>query len=244
MIFSNGRTAAWNALGRPTGRGVRVGIIGSGYDQDRPDPRVLPGIGFVDPDDDLEELRTTDDHDRIGHGTACARLVLGVAPDAGIVPIRVYGNHLESSPRTLHAALLWAVEQRLDVVCLSARLRYEGTIRPMYAVCEKGRRDGMIFVAGGIPDEGMTNVAEFEPVVGVRAGSFDSPLHFRYYPDYAYEMEAWGEEEIVKPDEAFGLENHPDYAAAVAAGIVALLRECYPGAPIERIRELLPQFAL
>jgi hypothetical protein len=246
MIFSPGIVPAWvtDTLGWPTGRGVRVGVIGSGYDNDLPDPRVAQGISFVDPSDDFEELRTADDHDRIGYGTACARLILRLAPDAQVVPIRIYGEALESSPGTLHSAILWAVEERLDVVCVCAALQYPETIHSIYAACEKGRQNGMILVSGGKPEGKHTDLAVFEPVIGVVQGDFDSPYDFHFDPDVPYEVRAWNRGEVIGPDGTRAPKVSPDFSAAVVAGIVALLRQRFPGASIERIRELLQRFAM
>lgn len=246
MIFSPAIVPAWvrETLGWPTGRGVRVGVIGSGYDNDAPDPRVAQGVSFVDPEDDFEELRTNDDHDRTGQGTACIRLVLRVAPHAQVTPIRVFGEECESSPGTLRSAIAWSVEQGLDVVCVAAFTEMREAIGPLYAACEQGRRKGMVFVAPCKPDFEQTYPAIFEPVIGVAPGSFDSPFDFRYHPDAGYEVEAWSEGEIVGLGGVRQSLAGSEYSAAVVAGIVALLRERYPGAPVERIRELLQQFAV
>ena len=109
---------AWvrEELGGATGKGIRIAVIDSGWDRTRDDPRVLPGIGLVDPEDDLAMLRTDDDHDRVGLGTACIDLILRIAPEATVTPVRVFGNDLETSPGTLHAAIVWAVEQEFDIV--------------------------------------------------------------------------------------------------------------------------------
>jgi subtilisin len=236
---------AWvtRTLGWPSGRGVRVGIIASGYNHDLPDPRVEAGVSFVDPSDDLEALRTSDDHDRIGHGTACAHLVWRIAPDARVVPIRIYGDGLESSPLTLALALKWAVDARLDVVCVAGACTLPGTMRPLYHPCEAGRRKGMIFVAGAISERKDIYPAVFEPVIGVLEGTFDSPYEFHFQPDAPYEVRAWNQGEFIRPDGSHQPKYGPDYAAAVVAGIVALLRERYPGASIEHIRELLQRFS-
>src|SRR5215207_2475579 len=68
--------------GWPTGRGVRVGIVNSGFDRALRDQRVLPGVSFVDPRDDFALLQSADDGDRLGSGTGCADLVLRIAPEA------------------------------------------------------------------------------------------------------------------------------------------------------------------
>lgn len=245
MIHSPDGVPAWvrTTLGWPTGRGVRVGVIGSGYDNDLPDPRVLPGVSFVDPSDDLAELRTTDDHDRIGHGTACARLILRMAPNATVVPVRIFGSELESSPGTLQSALGWAVDERLDVVCVAGSSTLEEVKVPLYATCEKGRRQGMILVSGAISAYEMCYPAYFDPVIGVLQGTFDSPFDYRYHPDYGCEVEAWGKAEVIGPDGPETKYSH-DFSAAVVAGIVALLRERHPRAPVEYVRELLQRFAI
>jgi len=236
MSFPPTALPTWvTMLDRPTGRGARVGLVGTGYDNDQPDSRVLPGIGFVDPSDDFEVLRTLDDHDRIGHGTDAARLVLRIAPEARVVPIRIYGEGLETSGGTFVSAMLWAMEEKLDVVCIEASVIPE-LIKQTYAVCEKARRSGMILVCGAKPEKEMDCPAAFEPVIGVLQGSFGSPYEFRYDPLGRYEVEGWGEREIgVSPDTVSGQK----YAAPTLAGIVALLRERFPGAPVEAIHEHL-----
>ena len=238
---------AWvvETLGAPTGRGVRVGVVGSGFDRSIADPRVLPGVSFVDPADDLGVRRSDDDHDRIGQGTACAGLVLRAAPDARVVPIRIFGGGLTTSTSVLLAALEWATKQRLGVVVVAAGTSEPEALRPLYAACERARRGGVIIVAGESPEtpEGYPSV--FENVIGVAAGRFPSPFLYRYRPDEASECEAWGEGVPVRgPGERPAARRSTGYAAAALAGIVALLLERRPGATLEQVRESLRKFAV
>lgn len=221
-----------------------MGIVGSGFDRTLHDPRVLPGAGFVDPSDELALLQTSDDHDRLGQGTACAYLVLAIAPDARVVPLRIFGGDDETSPSVFQAALLWALEQKLDVVCITAGTQVEATLHPMYAACEKARRSGTVLVAAGHPENDWSYPSIFENVIGVSSGRFPTPFDYRYHPDHACECEAPGEDQAVR---WLGGEkvtvSGTMYAAANLAGIVALLRERHPGAPLEQIRELLRRLA-
>ena len=238
---------AWVAegLGRPTGRGLVVGVIDSGWDRNCDDPRVLPGIGLVDPEDDLAMLRTDDDHDRVGHGTACVHQILRIAPDARVVPIRVFGRDLETSPGTLQAGILYAIEQGVDVVNLSLGTQLEGTLHPLYAACEKARRMGMIVVAAGHNARDWSYPAIFENVIGVSAARFDSPWEYRYLPDEATECEAWGVEQPVTWLNGEETVKHgTSFAAPNITGIICLLLERHPGAKLEDIRELLAKYAL
>jgi thermitase len=234
-----------DTLGWPTGRGVRVGVINSGFDRTLRDARVLPGVSFVDPDDDLATKQTDDDHDRAGAGTSCAHLVLSIAPEARVVPIRIFGEGLESSPSTLHKALLWAAEQRLDVVAIGGGTTIAATVRPLYIACEKSRRMRTVLVASGHLDRIDSYPAIFENVIGVSSGDFTSPFDFRYHPIAAEECEAWGDDQLVVGlNGQWQKKNGTMYAAANVAAIVALLRERFPGAPLERIRTLLQRFAV
>ncbi|HSU13173.1 S8 family peptidase [Longimicrobium sp.] len=238
---------AWVAdgLGRPTGKGLRVAVIDSGWDRGCDDPRVLPGIGLVDPEDDLAMLRTDDDHDRVGHGTACIHQILRIAPDAEIIPVRVFGRELETSPGTLQAGILYAIERGVDVVNLSLGTTLEGTLHPLYAACEKARQQGMIIVAAGHNSRDWSYPAIFENVIGVSAARFESAYEYRYHPDEAMECQAWGvEQPVVWLRGQEQVKHGTSFAAPNITGIVCLLLERHPGAKLEEIRELLAQHAL
>ena len=234
-----------DALGGATGQGIRVAVIDSGWDRALDEPRVLPGVGFVDPADDFAMERNDDDHDVLGHGTACADLILRVAPDARVIPVKVFGKVLETSPGTLHAALVWAIEAGVQVINVSLGTRLEGTLHPLYAACEKARRAGIIVVAAGHNANDWSYPAIFENVIGVSAARFDSPYHFRYRPEHAMECEAWGVEQPVLWVGGQRVVKHgTSFAAPNVAGIVALILERHPGATLEQVREMLAGFAL
>jgi subtilisin len=238
---------AWvrEELGGATGRGVRVAVVDSGWDRALDDPRVLPGVSFVDPDDDFALARGEDDHDVLGHGTACADLVLRIAPEARVVPVKVFGRVLETSPGTLHAALVWALEAGVRVVNVSLGTRLEGTLHPLYAVCEKARRAGIVVVAAGHNANDWSYPAIFENVIGVSAGRFESPFHFRFHPEHAMECEAWGVEQPVRWIGGERVVKHgTSFAAPNVAGIVALILERHPEATLDEVREMLGRFAL
>lgn len=238
---------AWvrEALGDATGRGIRVAVIDSGWDRTLEEPRVAPGPGFVDPDDDFALARNDDDHDHLGHGTACADLILRIAPEAEVVPLKVFGRQLETSPQTLHAALTWAYENGVHVINVSLGTMLPGTLHPLYAICEKARRAGIIIVAAGHNARTWSYPAIFENVVGVSAGRFASPFDFHFHPDEAMEVEAWGvDQPVLWLGGRRTIKNGTSFAAPNVSGIVALYLERNPGATLEDVRAMLERHAL
>ena len=227
---------AWAA--GATGRGVRVAVVDSGWDRSRPDPRVLPGAAFA------REDTAGDDHDRIGHGTGVAFQLLALAPECRVLPARVFGGTLETSPRALVAAIDWAVRQGAQVVNLSLGTEREDAVRPLYAACERARRAGVIVVAAGGNFGETCYPAVLDPVIGVRMGDTGAPFHYRYHPDDALEVEAWG---VRVPVPGVGgrmeIATGTSIAAPAVSGIVALLLERHPGAGVDDVRALLARHA-
>jgi subtilisin family serine protease len=228
-----------------TGAGVRVAVVDSGWDRACADPRVLPGVGFVDPGNDFGYLRSDDDGDRSGHGTGAINQVLALAPGARVLPVRVFGERLETSPRALCEGLAWAIEQRVDVVNLSIGTVRDDLLRPLYRLCEQARRAGTMIVAAGSGEAEPGYPAVFDGVIGVAAARFASPFEYRYRPDDALECEAWG---IRQPVAGLGgrarIASGGSVAAPNVTGIVALFLERHPGATLEQVRTLLARYAV
>ena len=114
--------AAWRTS---TGRGVIVAVIDSGVDGTHPDlaGQVLPGVDLVSPDG-------TDGPDPVGHGTTVAGLiagrddddlgVVGLAPDAKILPVRVLdGENRYDDAMIVARGVRWAVDNGARVINLS-----------------------------------------------------------------------------------------------------------------------------
>lgn len=108
-----------------TGAGVVVAVIDSGVDGAHPDlaGRVLPGLDLVEP-------LPTAGPDPVGHGTAVAGLiagrhddssgVVGLAPDARILPVRVLDAENRYDDALIVAnGVRWAVDNGARVINLS-----------------------------------------------------------------------------------------------------------------------------
>ncbi len=228
-----------------TGRGVRIGVIDSGWDRALEDSHVKQGVGLVDPADGLTLLRSDDDHDRNGHGTACTDLILCIAIDAEVVPIRVFGRSLETSPHVLYAALMWAVEQDLRIVNMSLGTLIREARDILYAACEIARRYGVIVVAAGHILGEQSFPAVFDNVIGVGAGRFSDPYQFSFHAGEAFECVACGYNQKLH---SLGGQPTVEYGTSFAAphitGIAALFRERYPDADLAGVRGLLSKYAV
>lgn len=108
---------------------VRIAVIDSGVFPAHPHivtARLLPGVmiaadGSVVADDDATL-------DRLGHGTAVTAAIQELAPDADIVPIRVFRDGLRASALALTTAIVWAAQAGAQVINCSL-----GTTNPAHA---------------------------------------------------------------------------------------------------------------
>lgn len=117
------RVGAETAWATSRGAGATIAIVDTGIDLDHEDleGRVLPGRDFVD-DDDVAQ-------DEEGHGTHVAGIaaaaannglgVVGVAPEALLVPVRVLDGKGQGTLDDVAAGIRWATEQGVDVINLS-----------------------------------------------------------------------------------------------------------------------------
>jgi subtilisin family serine protease len=95
-----------------TGKGVRVAVVDSGIAPNHPHVgAVAIGINLAGEGQDTS--------DRIGHGTAVAAAIREKAPDAELVPVRVFDRELATDVHTLGRAIVWAADHGCEIVNLS-----------------------------------------------------------------------------------------------------------------------------
>lgn len=99
---------------------LRIAVIDSGVHPTHPHiaaDRLLPGLSLLA---DGTVLTGEDEAlDRLGHGTAVTAAIQEQAPDAFILPIRVFREGLRASARALAGAIRCAIEARVDLINLS-----------------------------------------------------------------------------------------------------------------------------
>ncbi len=127
----DGVDRAW-AFGGGTGRGVTVAIIDSGLERDHPRllGRVVESVA-VELVDGEPNIVADDAGDLFGHGTACGGIILGLAPEAELVSVRVLGADLKGKGAAFLAGLEWATERGVTLANLSLSSKSE-TLFPFF----------------------------------------------------------------------------------------------------------------
>jgi len=109
------------AWGGSTGAGVRVAVIDSGVDNNHPDVAGSVTAWCAPQRDEQNNISYAFEphEDSFGHGTACAGIIRGLAPDVEFVSVKVLGARLSGAGVVFAAGLRWAIEQGVQIANLS-----------------------------------------------------------------------------------------------------------------------------
>jgi len=121
---------------------LRVGIIDSGLHRQHW-PRLQAGRAFVIGQQGVLGQALEDDH--LGHGSVVTRILLAQAPTAELVVAQVFGQRAATTAAQLTAALLWLLEQRVELINCSLGLHAD---RPaLRDACDQAVSRGVILCA-------------------------------------------------------------------------------------------------
>ncbi|GAA3282155.1 S8 family serine peptidase [Dactylosporangium vinaceum] len=222
------------------GDGVIVAVADTGVEDTRAElaGAVRPGKGFGEGNDG--DGRS----DRIGHGTAMAALivgqgvqhdggVLGVAPKATILPLKVITREDGfGSPEPMAAGVEWAIDQGAQVICIAAQTGEDDRLEK---AIERALRSDVVVVAAAGNRPASTSVAFPARLPGVLAvgGTDSSGAHA--------DIAATGPEVLVAAPavkvmsvglgDKYRLGTGTSDATAIVAGVAALVRARFPDLP-------------
>lgn len=219
---------SWDAspIGRCTGAGVTVALIDSGIGRCLRGRRVLAGAS-VEIDSRSLEIRVTAGQceDRIGHGTACASVLLQGASGAAILPVKVFQKQLLSPSRAVAAGVRWAIESNADVICLSLGTRELELAAELRDACEAANARGVLVVAAGL-DRTATMPADLDVCLGVLSGARGGRLNFVVPRDDRKKILGNGSRQVVRWwDGSAVVRAGSSLAAANVAAVVARVCE-------------------
>lgn len=232
-----------------TGKGALVAILDTGVDLDHPAladhldfPGIEPGITRAPGDDRPEGVDTNSDgfiDGALGHGTHVAGIVLGVAPDARILPVLVLDSDGVGYAFAIARGLIAAVNRGAQIANLSLGMPdiSNALERALDYATEMG-----VLVVTPTGNSGTTAVdfpASYSPVVSVAGtdGTDHKAPFSNYGPTVDVSAPAVG---ILSTYVGGGYASWSgtSMAAPFATGIAALLVERIPSGVAARLSEL------
>ena len=230
------------AFGDSAGAGVTVAIIDSGVEPDHPavGGRLVRSLRV---EADGDGPRVVDDPsatDLVGHGTACAGIIHGIAPAADLVSIRVLGPDNRGGGAAFAAALDWAIDHGIGVLNLSLSSRSEGMAERLHELADRAYFGNSLLVSAANNVPGPSYPSLFASVVSVAAHDVRDPDVWYYNPDPPVEFGAHGlDVDIAWRGGTRMRATGNSFAAPHLAGRAALIRSRYPAASPFEVKTIL-----
>ena len=237
-----GRLDREAVFGDADGSGVVVAVIDSGVDGDHP---AIGGrlIRRLRVDTDGDTTRVVDDPgaiDLVGHGTACAGVIVSIAPAVELVSIRVLGPDNRGKGRALVAAVEWAIEHDVDVVNLSLSSRSDALLTTFHGLADRAYFANTLLVCAANNVPGPSYPSLFAAVLSVAAHDVPDPDVWFYNPAPPVEFGAHGVDvEVAWRDGGRIRATGNSFAAPHMAARAALLRSRHRAATPFEIKALL-----
>ena len=233
------------AWGGATGAGVKVAIIDSGVERDHPVVRGrLVRSVTVEIVDDEANVVPDEPVDMYGHGTACAGIVVGLAPEVEIYSVRVLGSDLRGKGAAFLAGLEWAVENGANVMNLSLSSKSERLFPFFHEVVDQAyfRHVCLVSAVNNVP--GLSFPSTFSSVFSVAAHAIAEPETFFYNPAPPVEWGAWGVDVPVGwKDGGNIVATGNSFAAPHMCGLVARILSKHPGLTPFEVKSILAAVA-
>jgi subtilisin family serine protease len=177
---------------------VRIGIVDTGVDRQHKkfEQRELSGVGLRRRDDTYHF--EPDFHDRDGHGTVMASLIVSICKDASIHVVRIAqenddGVSVRVPEQVLATGIEWCVNQDIRIINVSYNIAGLAEGGGLHRVCQKAVESGTIIVAAYRKGEEMpVYPAAFPTVIGVRGRDDLKPGEVSVLSEENRDLFAWG----------------------------------------------------
>lgn len=221
------RAWAWEGS---RGEGVRVAVVDSGIDAGHELVGAVARAVQVElVAEGKAEIREGEGGDRAGHGTACAGLIRGLAPDCELWDVGVLGPRAGGRSAALIRGVEWAVEQSCRVVNLSLSASKAHAVARLHEVADAAYFSGAVLVASAHNLDIQSYPWRFSSVVSVATHDGTDPLEFHYNPEPPVEFFARGMNvEVAWLGGSRIVATGNSFATAQITGICALILAKHP----------------
>ena len=231
-----------DALHNGRGRGVRVGVIDTGVAAEHP---ALAGHVRAQHDVVTDRLGTrcvavATPTDSVGHGTACAGIILQLAPEAEIYSIKVIGAEARGTSEQLAVGLSFALDAGYDILNMSLGTTDDRLSCRLGALADRAFYENRIIVAAANNQGRVAFPANFSSVLSVNMEGFEDPEAVRYDWGRVIELSARGiYVEAPSPGGGTQLYTGTSFACPHVTGLLARLWSVFPGLAAFEARMLL-----
>lgn len=235
-----------DAYGDGSGAGVRVAIIDSGIEADHPRVGGVAQAIAVEYDEEAEQPVFVDGphSDLFGHGTACAGIVRGLAPQVELVSMRVLGADLIGSAFDFAQALDWCIGNGVHIVNLSLSTSNEEFAETFYELVDEAAYANVLVVSAMNNERKRSIPSEFAGVFSVACCEGHDPERFLFNPDAPAGWGAMGiDVEVAWTGGSTIVATGNSFAAPVIAGHLARLVGAHPGITPWEARAVLSALA-
>jgi subtilisin len=241
-------TREW-LLANSSGAGVEVAVIDSGVDASHPDlegkvTRCCTigrnGEGALE----CTEAPGTESTDSYGHGTAVAGIITELAPDAGIVSVKVLNEYNSCTGDVLIEGIKWALDRDIKLINMSLATSKKQFAPRIFKLCEQAYVQEAIIVASKRNFGDLGFPAMFSSVISVDRADFEDKYGLSFMPRSLIEYEARGTRiRAAAPDKGYAERTGTSFATPHVTGMVALLLSVIPGLLAVEAKAILKSMA-
>jgi len=246
MLPIGGITAEW-AWGGSTGKGVKVAVIDSGIESGHPGLGQLPVAGQVAvtnaPDGSLG-YDFSPHTDTFGHGTACAGLIRGIAPECELYSVQVLGTKLGGSGIAFAGGLRWAIDNGMQVCNLSLGTTKKDFFGTLHELADLAYFKNVMLVsaANNMPIPSFPSV--YGSVISVACHESKDPYLFYYNPSPPVEFGAPGiDMRVPWRGGEWRTTSGNSFAAPHITGLIARILGKHPGMSVFEVKTVLRALA-
>lgn len=234
-----------------TGGGIVIALLDTGAEADHKAlaGHIVPGgFNFVDGNTDTSDVGNGEDDDgdgfvdeMIGHGTFMAGIVAMVAPDAGLLIVKVLDDEGRSGGQFRVAqGIYYAVQHGVDVINLSLAMSCEQEI--LEDAVAYARQSGVVVVAaaGNLDQPQVMVPADDSDTIGVASTDTDDrKSDFSNYGEHV-SISAPGTNVVSSvPNNEYGQWQGTSMSVSFVSGAAALVKANNPSASPGEIEEIL-----